>query len=95
MEMATEASRNGRAQDVRRKTRAAADNLDPLGKPEELKLWHQLDPEDALDPRGEIEEPKPPGIPFSLGPAPDGPAGPASGVDLGTGRMAAELNWKI
>ena len=52
-------------------------------------------PEDALDPWGEFEEPEPPGIPMTLGPAPDGPAGPASGVDLGTGRMAAELNWKI
>jgi hypothetical protein len=95
MEMATEASRNGRAQDVRRKTRAAGDNRDPMGKPEELKLWHQLDPEDALDPWGEFEEPEPPGIPFSLGPAPGGPAGPASGVDLGTGLMAAELHWEI
>ena len=64
-------------------------------EPEELKLWHQLDPEEALDPSGEFEEPEPPGIPFSLGPAPGGPAGPASGVDLGTGRMAADLNWKI
>jgi hypothetical protein len=80
---------------VRRKTRAAADNLDPMGEPEEPKLWHQLNPEDALGPWGEPEEPEPPGIPFSLGPAPNGPAGPASGVDLGTGLMAAELNWKI
>jgi hypothetical protein len=95
MEMATEVSRNGRAQDVRRKTRAAADNLDPMGEPEELKLWHQLDPEDALGPWGEPEEPEPPGIPFSLGPAPGGPAGPASGVDLETGLMAAELHWEI
>ncbi len=64
-------------------------------EPEELKLWHQLDPEDALGPWGEPEEPEPPGIPFSLGPAPSGPAGPASGVDLNTGLMAAKLNWKI
>jgi len=32
---------------------------------------------------------------ITIGPAPGGPAGPASGVDLGTGRMAAELNWKV
>ena len=32
---------------------------------------------------------------LTIGPAPGGPAGPASGVDLETGRMAAELNWKI
>ncbi len=95
MEMATEASRNGRAQDVSRKTRAAADNLDPTGKPEGPVPWYKLDPEDALGPWGEFEEPEPPGIPFSLGPAPDGPAGPASGVDLNTGLMAAELHWKI
>ena len=81
---------------MRRNTRAVADNMDPLGKPEELKLWHQLDPEDALDPSGEFEEPElPTTIPMVLGPARNGPAGPASGVDLGTGRMAAELNWKI
>jgi hypothetical protein len=64
-------------------------------EPEEPKLWHQLDPEDALDPWGEFEEPEPPGIPFSLGPARSGPAGPASGVDLQSGRMAAELHWEI
>ncbi len=66
-----------------------------MGKPEELKLWHQLDPEDALGPWGEFEEPEPPGIPMTIGPASGGPAGPASGVDLGTGRMAAELNWTV
>jgi len=95
MEMATEASRNGRVQDVRRKTRAAADNLEPTGKPAQPEPWFKLDPEDALDPWGEFEEPEPPGIPMTIGPAPDGPAGPASGVDLGTGRMAAELHWKV
>ena len=26
---------------MRRKTRAAADNLDPMREPEEPKLWHQ------------------------------------------------------
>jgi hypothetical protein len=66
-----------------------------MGKPEGPKLWHQLDPEDALGPWGEFEEPELPGIPFSLGPARSGPAGPASGVDIETGLMAAELHWKI
>ncbi len=77
------------------RARAAADNLDPLGKPEQPEPWYQLDPEEALDPWGEFEEPELPGIPMTIGPAPDGPAGPASGVDLGTGRMAAGLHWKI
>jgi hypothetical protein len=45
MEMATEVRRNQRAQDVRRNTRAAGDNLDPMGKPEP---WCEIDPEDAL-----------------------------------------------
>jgi len=81
---------------VSRKTRAAAENLDPMGKPEGPQLWHQLDPEEALDPWGEFEEPElPPTIPLTIGPASDGPAGPASGVDLGTGRMAAQLNWTV
>ncbi len=64
-------------------------------EPEQPEPWYKLDPEDALDPWGEFEEPEPPGIPFSLGPARSGPAGPASGVDLETGLMAAELHWKI
>ena len=80
---------------MRRKTRAAGDNLDPLGKPEQPIPWHQLDPEDALGPWGDFEEPELQTIPMVLGPASSGPAGPASGVDLQSGRMAAELNWKI
>jgi hypothetical protein len=64
-------------------------------EPEQPIPWCQLDPEDALGPWGEFEEPEPPGIPMTIGPAPDGPAGPASGVDLETGLMAAKLNWKI
>jgi hypothetical protein len=32
---------------------------------------------------------------ITIGPAPGGPAGPASGVDLETGLMAAELHWEI
>jgi hypothetical protein len=32
---------------------------------------------------------------MTIGPARSGPAGPASGVDLETGLMAAELHWKI
>ena len=80
---------------MRRKTRAAAEKLDPMGKPEGPKPWYQLDPEDALDPWGEFEEPELPGIPMTIGPARSGPVGPASGVDLETGLMAAELNWKI
>ena len=81
--------------DVRRKTRAAADNLNPLGKSEQPEPWYQLDPEEALDPWGEFEEPELlTTIPMTIGPAPDGPAGPASGVDLDTGLMAAKLNWK-
>ena len=42
-----------------------------------------------------IEEPELETIPMVLGPARSGPAGPASGVDLQSGRMAAELHWKI
>ena len=44
---------------------------------------------------GEFEESEFPGIPMTLGPAPGGPAGPASGVGLDTGLMAAELNWTV
>ena len=77
------------------KTRATQDNLDAMGKPEGPEPWYKLDPEEVLDPGDESEEEQFPGIPMTLGPAPSGPAGPASGVDLGTGRMAAELNWKI
>jgi hypothetical protein len=80
---------------VSRKTRAAAENLNPMGKPEQPALWHQLDPEEALDPWRESEEPELPTIPLTIGPAPGGPAGPASGADLETGRMAAELNWTV
>jgi hypothetical protein len=81
---------------VRRKTRAAADNLDPTGKPENPVPWYKLDPEEALHPWDEFEEPEQLStIPMVLGPAPGGPAGPASGVDLGTGLMAADLNWKV
>ena len=41
------------------KTRAAANNLDPTGKPEQPVPWYQLDPEKALDPWGELA-PAPP-----------------------------------
>jgi hypothetical protein len=65
-------------------------------EPEQPIPWCQLDPEDALGPWDEFEEPEQLStIPMVLGPAPDGPAGPASGVDLGTGLMAADLNWKV
>ena len=80
---------------MRRKTRAAADNLDPTGKPAQPEPWYKLDPEEALDPWRDFEEPELPTIPMTLGPARGGPAGPASGVDLDTGLMAAKLNWKI
>ena len=80
---------------MRRKTRAAGDNRDPMGKPEQPIPWCQLDPEAVLDPWENFEEPELETIPMVLGPARSGPAGPASGVDLQSGQMAAELNWKI
>ena len=78
------------------KTRAAQEKLDPMGKPEQPEPWYKLDPEEAIDPWNDFDEPElPPGIPLTIGPAPGGPAGPASGVDLETGRMAAVLNWTV
>jgi hypothetical protein len=51
-------------------------------------------------PKRPVEDDEPAGSGWDLermtiGPAPSGPAGPASGVDLETGRMAAELNWTV
>ena len=33
---------------MRRKARAAGDNRDPMGKPEQPEPWCEIDPEDAL-----------------------------------------------
>ena len=87
--------------DVIRKTRATAENLDPMGKPEQPEPWCQLDPEDALDPWGEFEEPELPTIPMTIGPASSSGAPAynpmsveAPGIDTGTSLLAEELNWK-
>jgi hypothetical protein len=50
---------------VNLKTSAAAENRDPMGKPEGPEPWYKQDPWDALDPSS--EELELPGIPFGLG----------------------------
>ena len=87
--------RNRRTPGSRALHSTAAENLGPMGEPEQPLPWCQLDPQEVLDPCDDFEEPELPTIPMVIGPASSGPAGPASGVDLGTGRMAAELHWNI
>ena len=43
---------------VKRRSRTAAENLDPMGKPVQPVPWYKLDPEEALDPWAESEEQK-------------------------------------
>ena len=86
---------------MRRKTRAAGENLDPMGKPEEPVPWYKLNPEEVLDPWDESEESEFPGIPFGLGPASRSGApvyNPMTvqppGIDPGGSLLAEHLNWK-
>ena len=84
-----------------RKTRAAQDKLNPMGKPDQPVPWYQLDPEDALDPWGEFEEPEIPTLTMTIGPAsrssapvPNPMSVQAPGIDRGTSLLAEDLNWK-
>ena len=87
---------------MRRKARAVSESLDPMGKPEQPEPWYQLDPEKALDPWGEFEEPELPGIPMTIGPArrssapvPNPMSVEAPGIDTsGTSLLAEKLNWQ-
>jgi hypothetical protein len=75
--------------------RIALEKLDPVDNCDPPEPWYKQDPWEALDPLYETEEEEPPGMPMTIGPASGGPAGPASGVDLQSGRMAAELHWEV
>jgi hypothetical protein len=79
---------------VEHRNQFAAENRGLPGEVEPAEPWYRH-PWEALDPWKEIEEEKLPGIPMTIGPASGGPAGPASGVDLQSGRMAAELHWEV
>ena len=70
-------------------------------EPDQPVPWCQLDPEEALDPWGEFEEPELPTIPMTIGPASNSGAPAynpmsvqAPGIDTGTSLLAEQLNWK-
>lgn len=74
---------------------------DPLGMPKQPRPWHELDPEDALDPWAEFADSEPPTIPVTLGPASrSGSAAPnpfpvmPPGLDP-QASLAEQLSWEL